>query len=52
MKVIWSKESIDRLNEIREFIARNNPVNADEFIRFLVGKMKIIEDNPILKAID
>jgi plasmid stabilization system protein ParE len=46
MKVVWSKESLNRLIEIEEFIAENNPSNAIEFTDFLVSKSLLIEENP------
>ena len=46
MKVIWSKESLNRLIEIEEFIAEDNPLKAIEFTDFLVSKSFIIEENP------
>lgn len=46
MKVIWSKESLNRLIEIEEFIAQDNPSRAVEFTEFLVSKSSLIEKNP------
>jgi toxin ParE1/3/4 len=46
MKVIWSKESLNRLFEIEEFIAEDNPLKAVEFIDFLISKSVTIEENP------
>ncbi|MFH1942575.1 MAG: type II toxin-antitoxin system RelE/ParE family toxin [bacterium] len=46
MKVIWSKESLDRLIEIEEFISEYNPIKAVEFIDFIISKSITIEDNP------
>lgn len=46
MKVIWSKESLNRLIEIEEFIAEDNPSKAIEFTDFLVSKSFLIEENP------
>jgi len=46
MKVIWSKESLDRLMEIEEFIAEDNSEKAAEFTDFLISKSFIVEDNP------
>ena len=46
MKAIWSKESLDRLIEIEEFIAEDNSDKAVEFTDFLVSKSFLIERNP------
>jgi plasmid stabilization system protein ParE len=36
MKVIWTKEALARLIEIEEFLAQNNPKNAEKFINCLI----------------
>lgn len=46
MKVIWSKESLNRLIEIEEFISEDNPSKAVEFTDFLISKSSLIEANP------
>jgi toxin ParE1/3/4 len=46
MKVIWSKESLNRIIEIEEFIAEDNSEKAVEFIDFLISKSLLIEENP------
>ena len=46
MKVIWSKESLDRLIEIEEFIAEDNSEKAAEFTDFIVSKSFPVEENP------
>ena len=45
MKVLWSKESLNRLKEIEEFIAQNNPIKAEEFIDYIISRSSIIADN-------
>ena len=46
MKVIWSKESLDRLIEIEEFIAEDNPEKAAKFTDFILSKSFLVEENP------
>jgi addiction module RelE/StbE family toxin len=46
MKIVWTKESLNRLIEIETFIAEDNPEKASEFIAFLMGKTELISDNP------
>ena len=46
MKVLWSKESLDRILEIEEFIAVDNILKAEEFTDLLISKSFIIEENP------
>jgi len=46
MKVIWTKEALKRLSEIEEFIAQDNPNNAEKFINYLVERGESIPQNP------
>ena len=46
MKVVWTNESLNRLIEIEDFIAEENPNKAIEFINFLIEKTGIITENP------
>lgn len=46
MKIVWTKESFNRLLEIEDFIAENNPNKAIEFINFLIEKTEALIDNP------
>ena len=46
MNIHWSKESLERLIEIEEFIAMDNIQKAEEFTDFLIEKSVVLEDNP------
>lgn len=46
MKLHWSKESLERLIEIEEFIAPDNAQQAEKFINILIEKSLVLEDNP------
>ncbi len=46
MKVIWTKEALERLTEIEEFIAQNSPQQAEKFINFLIERGESILQNP------
>ena len=46
MKVFWTKESIDRLNEIELYIARDNPNAAIKFIDNLISLADNLSKNP------
>ncbi len=48
MKVVWTKEALERLNEIEEFIGINNPKRAEAFINYLIDSGESISDNPNL----
>jgi len=46
MKIVWTKESLNRLIEIEAFIAEDNPEKSIEFINFLIDKTELISENP------
>ena len=46
MQLHWSKEALVRLEEIEEFIARDNPKIAIEFTDKLILIAESISDNP------
>lgn len=46
MKLHWSKEALVRLQEIEEFIARDNPKVAIEFIDKIISIGETIPNNP------
>lgn len=46
MKVIWTKEALERLTEIEEFIAQDSPQRAEKFINFLIERGESISQNP------
>jgi plasmid stabilization system protein ParE len=46
MKLSWTREALNRLIEIEEFIARDSPSRADDFIDYLLERVSLIPDNP------
>ena len=46
MKIFWTKEALLRLQEIEEYISRDNPIVALEFIDKLISVAETIIDNP------
>ena len=46
MKLYWTKEALVRLQEIEEFISRDNPHIAIEFTYKLISISETIPDNP------
>ncbi len=46
MTLIWTKEALERLNEIEEFIGSNNPERAETFVNYLIKSCEPILDNP------
>ena len=46
MKIIWSKEALERLSDIEEFIARDSPTRAEKYINYLINRGELILENP------
>lgn len=46
MKIIWTREAINNLLEIEDFISKNNPVNAAEFIDYLIDQAEYLKTTP------
>lgn len=46
MKLLWTKESLLRLQEIEEYIARDNVTTAINFVDKLITTAESILDNP------
>ena len=46
MKIFWTKEALLRLQEIEEYISRDNPVAAIEFVDKLISVAQSIVDHP------
>ena len=46
MTVIWTREALEKLNEIEKFIATDSPKRAEEFINFLIERCESILKNP------
>ena len=46
MKILWTKEALIRLQEIEEYISRDNPIAAIEFVDKLISVAETLIDNP------
>jgi addiction module RelE/StbE family toxin len=46
MKAYWTRESLTRLREIDEYISRDNPKAAAEFVNNLISIAETIPVNP------
>lgn len=46
MKIFWTKEALLRLQDIEEYISRDNPVAAIGFVDKLVSVAETIVDHP------
>lgn len=48
MKVVWTTEALGNLAEIENFIAQDNPLRAEEFVNYLIGRGESLTQNPKL----
>ena len=46
MKLFWTKEALLRLQEIEEYISKDNPIVALEFVDKLISVAETIIENP------
>ena len=46
MKIFWTKEAFLRLQDIEEYISRDNPIAAIEFVDKLISLAETLIDNP------
>ena len=46
MKIFWTKEALLRLQEIEEYISKDNQIAAVEFVDKLISVAETIIDNP------
>ncbi len=46
MKLIWSQEALDGLSAIQEYISRDNPHAAEQFIHRLVRRTNLLLEQP------
>lgn len=46
MKLLWTKESLFKLQEIEKFIASDNPQAAIKFVEKLISLTETLPDNP------
>ena len=51
MKVIWTKEALERLIEIEEFIAQDSPQQEGKFINFMIERGESILQNPKIGSV-
>ncbi len=46
MKVVWTAKAVERLTEIEEFIARDDPARARKFVERLIGRGESLARSP------
>jgi len=46
MKLYWTREALIRLQEIEDYISKDNPIAATDFVDKLISLAETIVDNP------
>ncbi len=46
MTVIWTREALEKLTEIEQFIATDSPARAESYINYLIERGESISQNP------
>lgn len=46
MQLIWTREALDKLAEIEEYISKDSPERAINFITYLVDQEEMLKDHP------
>jgi toxin ParE1/3/4 len=46
MKLIWTREALEKLSEIEIFISQDNPDRAEIFVNYLIDKCESLINNP------
>jgi toxin ParE1/3/4 len=50
-QVIWSDAALNDISEIDNFIARDNPTSADDLVRRIVAKTRLLANHPRLGTV-
>ena len=46
MKLIWTREALEKLSEIETFIAQDSPERAERFVNYLINRGELLIKNP------
>lgn len=46
MKIVWTREALNKLIEIADFIAQDSPKRAEYFMTYLIDRTNLILNNP------
>ncbi len=51
MKIKWSHEALERLIEIEDYISKDSPARAIQFIDQLIEHVELLSDKPLIGRI-
>lgn len=46
MKLVWTHEALEKLDEIEEYISKDSPARAEKFINQLISRAEYLLKNP------
>ena len=46
MQVIWTREALDRLSEIEDYIGKDSRERATRFVNYLIDQGEALKDHP------
>ncbi len=46
MRVVWTREAMDRLSDIEDFISQDSPQRAAKFVNYLIQRGEGVSKNP------
>ncbi len=46
MRVVWTREAMDRLSDIEDFISQDSPQRAARFVNYLIQRGEGVSKNP------
>ena len=46
MQLVWTREALDRLSDIEEYISKDSPNRAINFVNFLIDQGETLKDHP------
>ena len=46
MKIIWTREALENLSAIENFVAQDSPARAEQFVNYLIERTELLSQNP------
>jgi toxin ParE1/3/4 len=46
MQIVWTREALNRLAEIEEYISKDSPDRAADFVNYLINQGETLKDHP------
>jgi len=46
MQLVWTREALDRLSDIEEYVSKDSPNRAINFVNYLIDQGETLKDHP------